>query len=142
MPTMRTASAGTGGRFGSTDACGLGGGVSHVLDATESWVSRRDYKTHKHIKKKKKECVLCNFRSARVCVCVCSRRMCTWKCGWVRMFESSAAVLLRCVIGLRSLRMSCSSSMFLSPTASRRGSSGLSAFCGTDRRSSDTRRQR
>lgn len=69
MPTMRTASAGTGGRFGSTDACGLGGGVSHVLDATESWVSRRDYKTHKHIKKKKKN-VYCVILEARARVCV------------------------------------------------------------------------
>ncbi len=53
---------------------------------------------------------------------------CTWKCGWLSMCDSSAAVLLRCVKGLSSLRMSCTSSTLLSLTASSRVSSRLSAL--------------
>lgn len=55
-------------------------------------------------------------------------QLCTWKCGWLSMCDSSAAVLLRCVKGLSSLRMSCTSSTLLSLTASSRVSSRLSAL--------------
>lgn len=55
-------------------------------------------------------------------------QLCTWKCGWLSMLDSSAAVLLRCVKGLSSLRMSCTSSTLLSLTASSRVSSRLSAL--------------
>ena len=50
----------------------------------------------------------------------------TWKCGSLRMVASSAAVLLWWVKGLRSRRMSWTSSTLLSRTASRRVSLGLS----------------
>ncbi len=52
----------------------------------------------------------------------------TWKCGWLSMCDSSAAVLLWCVKGLSSLRISCTSSTLLSLTASSRVSSRLSAL--------------